>query len=438
MSRHLKVCHTSDWHLGHTLHGHSRAHEHAAFLSFLLDTLEAEEADALVIAGDIFDTANPPAAAQAALYRFLADAGRRRPGLDVLMVAGNHDSAARLGAADPVLRAIGVRVIGAVPRLGRGGRAPVDAEAMVVPLHDRGGEVAAWVAAVPFLRPSDLPLMDASREPGADSGAGKARDPLVDGVREVYRAVLDAARARRKPGQALLATGHCHMVDAATSGLSERAVMGGLQHALPVDVFPDDVDYVALGHLHLAQAVGAREHVRYCGSPIPLSMPEQAYAHQVRMARFQGGRLAAQSAIPVPRVVDVLRVPQTGPGELLDVLAQLARLEVPPADGRPSEAHAFLEVRVRMTAPIPDLRQQIEAALGDRAVRLVKISTEHTGQSRALAEHEPRRALSDLTVEDVFRRAYSQRYEGEPSGALLSAFHEVASAAKRQLEGGEG
>jgi exonuclease SbcD len=130
MSRHLKLCHTSDWHLGHTLHGHGREHEHARFLAFLLETLASEEADALIVAGDVFDSANPPASAQAMLYRFLADARAKLPRLDVLIVAGNHDSAARLSAPDPILRALGVRVIGAVPRVGSGGRAAIDAGAI--------------------------------------------------------------------------------------------------------------------------------------------------------------------------------------------------------------------------------------------------------------------------------------------------------------------
>lgn len=423
MSRHLKIVHTSDWHLGHTLHGHGREHEHARFLAFLIDVLAREEADALVVAGDVFDTANPPASAQGRLYSFLAEARARMPALDVVIIAGNHDSAARLSAADPILRRVGVRVLGAVPRMGTGGRAPIDADELVVPLLDRGGEVAAWVAAVPFLRPSDVPVVEGER------------DDLVSGVRRVVGAVLDAARARQRPGQALLAMAHCHMVDATPSELSERRILGGPQDALPVDLFDGGVDYAALGHLHLAQAVGAAEHVRYAGSPIPLSMPEESYPHQVSVARFVGGRLAGQSAIPIPRSVEVLRVPKDGPGELEAVLAQLARLEVPASLAR--EAQPFLEVRVRVSAPVPDLRHQVEQALAGRPVRLVKISVERAASREALAESEPRRELADLGVEEVFRRAYARRYDGEPEPALLAAFHETAEAARRQLEGGE-
>lgn len=426
MIRRLKLCHTSDWHLGHTLHGHPREHEHRVFLAFLLDALVDEQVDALIVAGDVFDTANPPASAQAMYYAFLADARRRLPELDILIVAGNHDSAARLSAPDPVLRALGVRVVGSVPRLGRGGRAPVDAEALLVPLHDASGRVAAQVAAVPYLRTSDLPTVEAA----------DGRNPVIEGVRRVYGAVLELARSRREPGQALLATGHCHMVDARPSTLSERVIMGGEKHALPVDLFGDDVDYVALGHLHLAQEVAGHPHVRYSGSPIPLSMPEETYPHQVRMVCFEDGRLHSQAELRVPRAVEVMRVPKDESAGLDEVLASLERLALP--SEAPPEAWPFLEVRVRLDAPVPDLRARIEAALAGRPVRLVKIGVEHAGALAPLAESAPRRELNELDVEEVFRRCYARRFaEGEPSGALLDAFHEVADAARRQLEEGD-
>jgi exonuclease SbcD len=111
----MKILHTSDWHLGHSLHDHSREAEHQAFLAWLLDTLEVESVDALLICGDVFDNANPAAQSQALWYRFLAEAQHRLPGLDIVVIGGNHDSAARLDAPDPLLRALRVRVVGGLP-----------------------------------------------------------------------------------------------------------------------------------------------------------------------------------------------------------------------------------------------------------------------------------------------------------------------------------
>src|SRR5690554_5898916 len=128
----LRLLHTADWHLGHSLHGHDRSYEHRCFLSWLTSTIVGEEIDAFIIAGDVFDAANPPTSALAMYYEFLADVGRRRPGLDVVVIGGNHDSAARLHAPEPLLSALGVSVVGGLSCLG----AQLDSEQLIIPLHD--------------------------------------------------------------------------------------------------------------------------------------------------------------------------------------------------------------------------------------------------------------------------------------------------------------
>lgn len=413
----LRIIHTADWHLGHTLHGVSREPEHGAFLGWLLDTLEREAADVLLVAGDVFDSANPPASAQAAFYRFLAEARRRCPGLDVVAVAGNHDSPARLEAPGPLLGAMGVHVTGVLPRRGEG---ELDAEALLVPLHDRGGVVAAWCAAVPYLRPADLPRVE---EEGVD--------PLVEGVRRVYAGAADAARAARSGEQALVLTGHCYLSGTRLSELSERRILGGNQHALPLSVFPDDAAYVALGHLHLAQAVGGREDVRYSGSPIPLSLAEDTYPHQVLRVDLDGARLAALVPLPVPRMVEIMRVPEEGPRPLVEVLEALGSLAT--EAGLPPERWPYLEVAVRLEGPEPGLRQRIEAALEDEEVRLLKITPHYTGSGEALADVVPEVDLEDLDPVEVLRRRWSQEHEGEPGAAMLEAFHELLES----VQGGE-
>ncbi len=127
----MRLVHTSDWHLGHTLHEISRRTEHRAFFDWLLSRLEALAADALLVAGDIFDTSNPSAEAQSDFYEFLAAAHMRVPGLDIVLIGGNHDSASRLDAPEPLLHAFGVRVLGGLPRNDGGG---VDYTKLVVPL----------------------------------------------------------------------------------------------------------------------------------------------------------------------------------------------------------------------------------------------------------------------------------------------------------------
>ena len=410
----LRLLHTSDWHLGHSLHDVPREREHERFLAWLLDVLAGERVDVLLLTGDVFDVATPPASAEARLFGFLAEARRRRPSLATVIVGGNHDSAARLDAPAPALAALGVTVFGGLPRDEAG--AP-DPAAVALPLRDAAGNVAAQLAAVPFLRTADLPAA------GGD-------DPLVAGVRAVYDAAVGAARARRRPGQALLATGHCYVAGGALSELSERRILGGNQHALPVDLFAEDLAYVALGHLHRPQAVG-RETIRYAGSPIPLSLSEDAYPHQVVVVELDGERASAIRSLRVPRTVDVLRVPADGPRPLEEVLPLLEAL---PARTPGDDEAPYLEVRVALDRFVPELRAKVEAAVAGRHARLVKITTALTGSGEALADALPERALDELSVEEVVTRLWRRDHESDPPDELLRALDELVVAVEQGEE----
>jgi exonuclease SbcD len=403
----LRLLHTADWHLGHTLHGVERDFEHASFVEWLLDTLERERIDAVLVSGDIFDAANPPASATALWYRFLAQAWRRTPKLQVVVVGGNHDSAARLDAPDPLLRALGrLTVIGGLPR--RDGQ--VDFDRLAVPLEDGSGKVAGWVAAIPFLRSADV------------SGGG-CDGVQIEGARRVIHGTIEAARHRRQPGQALLAMAHCHLAGGAMSDLSERKLVIGNQPALPADVFPADLPYVALGHLHLPQQIDGRASLQYAGSVLPLSFPERKYEHQVSLVELEGERVASAQALRVPRAVDVLSIPDDGP-RLLDEV--LGLLRVLPARGNgPDHGRPYLEVHVALDRPEPALRQILDEALKGKEARLVRIAPPRIlGSGEALADAGDT-SLLDLLPEDVFRRKYERDYGSAPPDDLLAAFHEL-------------
>ncbi|MFO7566655.1 MAG: exonuclease SbcCD subunit D C-terminal domain-containing protein [Enhygromyxa sp.] len=427
----LRLLHTSDWHLGHTLHGRDRRFEHRRFLAWLIDALVDARADALLIAGDVFETANPPASAIADLNRFLAECRRRLPALDIVIIAGNHDSALRLDAMAPMMAFANIHVIGGLPRDEAG---ELDADRLLIPLHDGAGEVAAWLAAVPFLRVADLPQLEPEPEPDpqsqsdgeSDEVAGWRGDPLIRGVAAVYAEVLAAARAKATPNQALIATGHLYMRGVAISELSERKILGGNQHAIPRAVFGDEWAYVGLGHLHLAQAVEQSEQVRYCGSPLPLSLSEADYTHQVLLASFEGPELAVCQTLEIPRPVEILRIPAQGPRPLDDVLFELQQLPLDAA--REPERWPWLEVRVRLDEPQPDLRARIDQALRARPVRLLKISVERVGVGGSLADFPNRRELERIDPQQVFVDCYERSYGSKPDDELLAAFNELREA----------
>ena len=411
----MRLLHTSDWHLGQTLHNFDRTHEHGCFLDWLLDTIVAEEADALLIAGDVFDNSNPSAASQRQLYRFLQQARVRAPQLDIVIIAGNHDSPGRLEAPGPLLEAHGTRVVGHVVRDADGN---IDLERFIVPLTGKDGAVRAWCVAIPFLRPGDVPRVAAP----ADAAAGDAFDTYLAGIRRLYADAYDLARARATRDQAILAMGHCHMVGGDASPDSERRIVIGGTEALPASMFGPDVAYAALGHLHLAQRVGQQDHLRYSGSPLPLSFAEVGYRHQVLRIDLDGPRAAAIEPLHVPRAVELLRVPAS-PAPVKQAIAELVALDLPDL---PRDVWPYLEVRVLLDAPEPGLRAQVEAALEGKPVRLAKI--EPTRRVVTTAGVEPALSLDQLAQlqpDDIFRRLWQQRFGEDAPDDQLAAFTEL-------------
>jgi exonuclease SbcD len=295
----------------------------------------------------------------------------------------------------------------------RGGEPDLDR--LVVPLRDRAGRTAAWIAAVPFLRASE-------------TGAG-SDDSIAEGTRRFFAAVFERARALRGPGEAIVAAGHLYLVGGRTSELSERKLVAGHQSAVPVDVFPGDLAYVALGHLHLAQAVGGRESVRYSGSLLPLSLAERGYPHQVVLVDLEGERASRVRSLRVPRFVDIVRVPATGSAPVEEVLAALR--ELPARGDGPDVTRPFLEVEVAVDGPEPSLRERVEAVIEGKEARLVRLGVASDGSGLALGDVEAR-PIAELAPEEVFRRKYEREYGGAPPPEILGAFLELERALREE------
>jgi exonuclease SbcD len=390
----MRVVHTSDWHLGHTLRGEvTREHEHTVFLAWLLETCVREAADALVITGDVFDSATPPASAERMWFEFLAAARRACPVMDIIAIAGNHDSPARLGAASSVLRELGVHVIGGLPRTAGG---TIDLDRVLIPVAGGRG----LVAAVPFLRPVDLP------------------PDVAEPLEQIYGEVIAGARARRAADQALIVTGHLYVAGADAAYLSERRVsIGGVESA-PLRLFPVDIDYVALGHIHRAQRVG-RETIRYAGAPISLALDEAGYRHQALAIDFAAGRVAEIRQLLVPQAIEILRIPRRGAAPLGEVLAALDAL---PPRLEDDPARPYLEIVVALDRPEPKLRALVETALDGKRARLIQLHVEHTGDGAALGDRISARRLAELDPREVFVRLWARDHAEPPGADVLAGF----------------
>ncbi|GGY00635.1 nuclease SbcCD subunit D [Litchfieldella qijiaojingensis] len=395
----LKLIHTADWHLGQTFHGQERHFEHRAFLTWLLDTLVARQADTLLVAGDIFDVVNPSLRAQELLYDFIVSAHERLPTLDIVLIAGNHDSGNRIELPAPLMKRLNTHALGRVSWCDDG---TLDTRRLLVPLTDAGGETRAWCLALPFLRPAEVTGGGLARD---DDAGSDSRNDYVTGISRVHEQLIAAARDRRRPGQALVAMSHAHLHGAAVSEASERPIVIGGEESISAALFPEEIAYVALGHLHRAQRVG-EARIRYSGSPLPLDFSEVAYPHQVVEVTLEGESLSAVEAIPVPRPVAMHRI---GPAGLPEVLAELEGLTHDPA--LPREQWPWLEVRVELSAPVPDLRARVEAALESKALRLLRLE-------RRLPQVDSEGAQARVDLEELgprrlFERTWQERW-GEP------------------------
>ncbi|WP_312921853.1 exonuclease SbcCD subunit D C-terminal domain-containing protein [Stutzerimonas nitrititolerans] len=395
----MRLIHTSDWHLGQTLHGQDRDHEHTQFLAWLLDQLVAHQADALLIAGDVFDTVNPPLKAQERLYDFIVRAHERLPQLDIVMIAGNHDSGGRIELPGPLMKRLNAHAIGRISWIDDG---QLDHDRLLVPLHDASGKVAAWCLTLPFLRPAEVT--------GLAVG-----DDYMAGIRRVHERLIAAAETLRQPGQALIAMSHAHMAGGAVSEESERNIVIGNAEALPASLFPEAVAYVALGHLHKPQQVASQARIRYSGSPLPLSFAEVNYPHQVLLVSFAGEKLARIESLPVPRAVEMIRI---GRAPLAEVITALEAL---PTIGLFSEHLPWLEVRVLLDEPLPDLRQRIETAITGKACRLVRIASEYAGR-RGEADSEVLVGLDQINPQELFARAWEEQFGNPPDEQALDDF----------------
>lgn len=263
----MKILATSDWHLGNLFHGNERLPEHKHFFSWLLQQIEAQQPDALLVAGDIFDNGNPSAAAQAAYYEFLAKAMQACGHIRIVVTAGNHDSANRLEAPRAVLTCHQVEVRGNVHRQwvqweDEGGW-ETDYDDLMIPLTGQDGKEVV-VLAVPYLR-SDV-LQEANYSRGVNNFLG-----------------LLVARAREKyPGVRLIMMAHMYAkgADIATRDASERIVVGG-QEEVNLEGWAEHPDYLTCGHIHKRQHIWGTNWARYTGSVLPMSFAEADYRHGV-------------------------------------------------------------------------------------------------------------------------------------------------------------
>lgn len=402
----IRILHTADWHLGQTFFGYDRTQEHEHFLDWLAGVLTKNKIDVLIVAGDVFDVSNPSAASQRMFYRFIHRVTTENPRLQLVIVAGNHDSAARLESPLPLLQEMRTEIKGIV----RKQNGKIDYEHLLVELKNAAGEVEALCLAVPFLRQGDYPVVETEG------------NPYAEGVKELYARLLKYALKKRTDGQALVAVGHLLATgsEIAEKDHSERIIIGGLESVSP-ESFPEQIVYTALGHIHKAQRVSGRENIRYAGSPLPMSFAEKHYHHGVVKVTLDEGWAVEIEKLEYTPLVRLLSIPATEAAAPDEVLDELRGLELPEDEPMP-----YLEVKVKLSEPEPMLRQQVEEILEGKPVRLARIVSFYRQAAEGSVEEEVLTAgLQEMNPLQIVKATFENSYQTEMPEELVNLFQEA-------------
>jgi exonuclease SbcD len=434
----MKLLHTSDWHIGRALYGRKRYDEYAAFLDWLAGLVESEAVDVLLISGDVFDNSTPSNRAQELYYRFLCRAAAS-PGRHVVVIAGNHDSPSFLNAPKELLKFLNIHVVG---------YASEQPEDELLVLSKPDGAPMAVVCAVPYLRDRDI----RTAEPG-ESVEDKERK-IVDGIRSHYRLVCEEAERKRAAlGNAvpIIAMGHLFAAGGLTvEGDGVRELYIGSLSQVKRDVFPECVDYVALGHLHIPQRVGGSDFIRYSGSPLPIGFGEAEQEKRVTLVEFFSERIspglrdrrASQDEMPSWGIGDSpeqTSVDLGGKPHIRNVpVPRFQELKILRGDRqavcrgieelKDRKSTAWLEISYEGDEIAADLQERLKEAVAGTGIEILRVKNNRVLE-RALLGESGEETLDDLDATEVFtRRLDALQVPEDQRPGLFSAYREIIAA----------
>ncbi|WP_213997637.1 exonuclease subunit SbcD [Arsukibacterium sp.] len=403
----MRILHTSDWHLGQHFIGKSRAAEHAAFLRWLVAQVSELNIDALIVAGDIFDTATPPSYARELYNQFIVDL--QPTGCQLVILGGNHDSPAVLAESKQLLARLNAIVMPAIP-------ADLADQLLVlhaVPEKSQGKQHSApacLLAAVPFIRPRDVLQSQAGQ-----SGQQKQQD-LQQAIARHYQQLFALAQQYNKQHQLqlpIVMTGHLTTVGVSQSE-SVRDIYIGTLEAFSASQFPA-ADYIALGHIHQAQQLNSSTDIRYSGSPIPLSFDEARQQKQLWLIEFNGSE----------KTINSVAIPCFQP--LASIKTDLASLPVmlqPLLDTLADDVSLWLEVVINSSdGYLTDLQPRVEQLLRDLPVELLRLRRERTSSGANLQQLK-QTSLAELSPADVWQARLADEVLTAEQQQQLTALHQ--------------
>lgn len=397
----MKILHTADWHIGKLLYSKKRYDEFEKFLLWLVEKIEKECFDVLLIAGDIFDTTTPSNKAQELYNNFLAKLVKTTC-RHVIVVGGNHDSPSLLNSQRNILKLLHIHVIGSA-------EATLKDEVLVLRGKDDKEELI--VCAVPYLRDRDIRKAEAYES--LDEKANKVIEGISKHYTEVcaYAKEIQASLSHRVP---IVAMGHLFTAggqSAQGDGMRELYV-GSLGH-VHANLFPICIDYLALGHLHSAQKVGGNNHMRYSGSPLPMSFDEACHTKKVISIEFDKSLIPVIQELDIPTFKQLKRIK----GDWEAIFAQIEDFK---------DCKALLEVVYTGSEYIDyALKEKLEKLLEGTCLELLKIENQRK-KERIINEGSFTLSLDDLKPIDVFKDVLKTNHvNSDEHLELIARFDEV-------------
>lgn len=383
----MRFIHTGDWHVGKTLRGRRRLDEHRQVLGEIVDLVRAEQVDAVLVAGDIYDSASPSSPAQQLVNQTLIALGQT--GAEVIVIAGNHDHPETFEAYRPLMRLAGITLAGRVRRRGDGG---------VHTFTARGTGEQVNVALLPFLprRYAVKAEQIVSQDPAANSGRYDA----------AIRQILAELAQGFTPDAVNLVIAHLTCTGGRMGG-GEREAQSIFEYHVPATAFPPEAHYVALGHLHRRQQLPAACPVHYCGSPIAVDFGEEQNTPVVCLVEAMVGRPATVSD---HRIRSARRL-RTVSGTLDEVLVQA-----------PQTAQDWLRVVLREKTRA-GLRDQVLAGLPnalevrihpDFAGTRARVTSQHRGRTPAqlFGDYLEQQGIADPQLMALFTQIDDELAQG--------------------------
>ena len=400
----MKILHTSDWHIGRSLYGRKRYDEFAAFLDWLAELIQTESVDALIVAGDIFDTSTPSNRAQELYYRFLCKVSASCC-RHIVLIAGNHDSPSFLNAPKELLRAMNVHVVSSITE---------NPEDEVITLTGSSDIPEAIVCAVPYLRDRDIRIVEAGES------IEDKNTKLIDGVQKHYAEVCRVAEEKQREYGDIPIIGMGHLFTAGGKTVDGDGVrelyVGSLAH-VGEEVFPACIDYLALGHLHVPQKVGAAEYIRYSGSPIPMGYGEATHEKSIVIVKCSNDPQSKITLHPVPCFQALERI-SGGIDEITEKIHEL----------KSKTSNAWLEIEYTGTEIAGNLQELIDEAITDTAMEIRRIKNKRVVE-RVIGRTCEDETLDNLDVNDVFVRCldtYEVLEDERP--ALIQSYKKIITS----------